>query len=431
MSDAAAPRARAAIGWLALALLLGWTSCVHHGVGPLKRGSEGHWYATRAFLFEHEATAALLEPPALAFAVLALPALLLAATVALAGGSALASALAVSCALATALFVFYGTRAPLPWQFFGWRGSAVLWGVALVVGSALTAPWLARSWRALPRWLRVAVYAPIALGGVALLRNATGTDESLPFAISPWPALPVFGLEVGALGCAAIFAGAALGAAGVARWRAGGDARRPGALVIAAGVALPALLLQAGAGLGLLPFHPGVGTSALCAAASGVLIALAARRAADSDGSSALCVRGLALAALLVGAPVLVGQAWAWVDYQRTRELRAREIIDALHAYLERESLYPDRLDELVERGLLARIPEPAIGFPLGRVDAFDYASYGTSYLLDFSAPRWVQCHYTPAPILEDLDEEERAELAAEGGLEEAWSCPSTPPELW
>ena len=133
MSDAAASRARAAIGWLALLLLLGWTSCVHHGIGPLKPGSEGHWYATRAFLFEHDATASLLEPPALAFAVLALPALLLAAVVALASGSALASAIAVGCTLATALFVFYGTRAPLPWQFFGWRGSAVLWSVALVL----------------------------------------------------------------------------------------------------------------------------------------------------------------------------------------------------------------------------------------------------------------------------------------------------------
>lgn len=429
MSDAATPRARAAVGWLALLLLLGWTSCVHHGIGPLKPGTEGHWYATRAFLFEHDATASLLEPPALAFAVLALPALLLAAAVALASGSALASALAAGCTLATALFVYYGTRAPLPWQFFGWRGSAVLWSVALVVGAALTAPWLARSWRALPRWLRVAVYAPIALGAIALLRNATGTDESLPFAISPWPALPVFGLEVGALGCAAIFAGAALGAHGVARLRAGSNGA--GALLAAAGVALPALLLQAGSRLGLLPFHPGVGSALLSASASGALIALAARRIARGDGASALSARGLALAALLVGAPVLAGQAWAWLDYERTREQRARVIIDALHAYLERESLYPDRLDELVKAGFLTSIPEPTIGFPLGRVDGFDYASYGTSYLLDFSAPRWVQCHYTPAPILEDLDEEERAELAADGGLEESWSCPSTPPELW
>ena len=166
-----------------------------------------------------------------------------------------------------------------------------------------------------------------------------------------------------------------------------------------------------------------LGSALLCA----VLIALAARR----PPSSALQARNLALAALLVGAPVLLGQAWAWLDYERTRERRAREIIDALHTYLEREDLYPDRLDELVKAGMIERIPEPAIGFPLGRVDGFDYASYGTSYLLDFSAPRWVQCHYTPAPILEDLDEEERAELAAEGGLEEAWSCPSTPPELW
>lgn len=429
MSDAATSRARAAIGWLALLLLLGWTSCVHHGVGPLKPGTEDQWYAPRAFLFENESTAGLLDPPALAFAVLGIPALVLATAVAVASGSAVASAVAVACVLATALFVYYGTRAPLPWQFFGWRGSAVLCSVALVVGGALVAPRLARSWRALPRWARVVVYLPIALGAIALLRNATGTNEKLPFAISPWPALPVFGLEVGALTCAAVFAGAALGAYGVA-WLRGG-ARAPGALLCAAGVALPALLLPAGARLGLLPFHPGVGICLVAAVASGALIALAVRRAARGDATSALSVRALALAALLVGAPVLTGQAWAWLDYQRAREQGARVIIDALKAFYQRESLYPDRLDELVKTGLLARIPEPTIGFPLGHVDAFDYASYGTSYLLDFSAPRWVQCHYTPAPSLEDLDEEERAELAAEGGLEESWSCPSTPPELW
>ena len=50
---------------------------------------------------------------------------------------------------------------------------------------------------------------------------------------------------------------------------------------------------------------------------------------------------------------------------------------------------------------------------------------------VEFPAPRWVQCHYTPAPLAEDLDEDEKAELAAEGGLEESWSCPSAPPELW
>jgi hypothetical protein len=42
-----------------------------------------------------------------------------------------------------------------------------------------------------------------------------------------------------------------------------------------------------------------------------------------------------------------------------------------------------------------------------------------------------VQCAYTPAPLEEDLDAGERAELQEDGGLEEAWSCPSRPPELW
>ena len=124
---------------------------------------------------------------------------------------------------------------------------------------------------------------------------------------------------------------------------------------------------------------------------------------------------------------MLLGQAWSWLDYERTREQRARTIINALHTYLERESLYPDRLDELVEAGLLERIPEPTIGLPLERVDGFDYASYGTSYLLDFSAPRWVQCHYTPARS-RDLDEE-IAPSCGRGGLRNL-GPPPTPPDV-
>ena len=207
MSEAPARRVHAAIGWLALALLLAWTAAVHHGVGPVKRGYDDKWYTPRAFLFANETTQGLLESPPLAFAVLGLPAAVLASAVAVASGSALALALALSCTLATLLFAFYGTRAPLPWEFFGWRGSAVLCSVALAVGTSLAAPWLARSWRALPVWLRIALYAPLVLGAVVLLRNVTGTNEKLPFAISPWPSVPVFGLEVGALGIAMILAG--------------------------------------------------------------------------------------------------------------------------------------------------------------------------------------------------------------------------------
>jgi hypothetical protein len=429
VSLAAGRRAHAAIGWLLLILLLGWTACVHHGVGPEKLGLDDRWYTPRAFLLEYESTGGLLASPALAFTLLCAPALVLAVAASLATGSALAGALAASCVLATALFTFYGTRAPLPWDFFGWRGSAVLCSVAAVSGTALAAPWLARSWLRLPRALRIAVYAPLVILVVVLLRNVTGTNEKLSFAISPWPALTVFGIEVGALGVAIVLAGAALAAFGATRARARGSERPAAALAFAAGMLVPLALLQAGSWLGLFPFHVGAGLVTAFTLATAALVAVSLWRTHES---SALRPRLLALAALLLGAPVLLGQAWAWLDYQRTREGRAREIIDALQVYVEREGLYPDELSQLVDAKLLARIPEPSIGFQLGDgVDSFDYASYGTSYLLDFSAPRWVQCHYTPAPILDDLDEEERAELAAEGGLEESWSCPSTPPELW
>jgi hypothetical protein len=430
VSVAAGGRARAAIGWLALAALIGWSACVHHGVGPLRPGVEPPWYAPRASLFAHEATAALLAPPALAFAALGLPALLLAICAAVGTGSALVAALATSCAAATLLFAFYGVVAPFPWEFFGWRGSAAICGVAAAVGFSLAAPLLARSWLAL-RWpARVLVFAPFALAVLALLRNATGTDASLPFAISPWPAVPVFGLEVAALLVAIWLAGAAAGVAWIARPRAGAAPRAMLAgLALGAGTSLA--LLAAGSAAGLFPFHASLRPLAPLGAACAVAILVACRVGARDPAALAVRARTLAVGAALVGIPLLAGQVWAWSDYYRTREIRAREIIDALHGYIEREGLYPDELDQLVAAGLLPRIPEPAIGFSWLYDGSFRYESYGTSYLLEFPAPRWVQCHYTPAPLVEDLDPEERAELAADGGLEEAWSCPSTPPELW
>jgi hypothetical protein len=430
VSGAAVRRHRAALGWIALLLLIGFAAFVHHGVGPLRPGTTAPWYAPRAFLFAHDATAALMDPATLAFAVLGLPALLLAACVVVATDSALAAALAASCTVAVLLFVFYGVVAPFPWQFFGWRGSLTIALVALAVGFALASPLLARSWLAL-RWpARIAVFAPFAFTTLAFLRNATGTDTSLPFAISPWPAVPVFGLEVGVLLVAVCLAGAALGLAWIARR---GGSGRAGALLAGAalGVAAALAVLAGGAAAGLFPF--GVSARALLppAVACAGAILLAGRIGVESGAQVAARARLLGVGAALIGVPLLVGQAWAWSDYHRTREVRARELIDALHDYVERESLYPDELDQLIEARLLERIPEPAIGFPWLYDGRFRYESYGTSYLLEFPAPRWVQCHYTPAPLLEDLDEEERAELLAEGGLEESWSCPSTPPELW
>ena len=153
-----------------------------------------------------------------------------------------------------------------------------------------------------------------------------------------------------------------------------------------------------------------------------------------------------ATAALLLGLPLLVGQAWARWDYTRTRDVYAQQIIDALRTYYEKEATYPESLDQLVETGLLAAIPKPQIGFPFPGSDdsAFTYQGFGTSYLLEFSAPRWVQCAYNPPYSDEDAVEDDGdAPDVAQGGDaaaaepdeadlgDGAWSCPSKPPELW
>jgi hypothetical protein len=125
-------------------------------------------------------------------------------------------------------------------------------------------------------------------------------------------------------------------------------------------------------------------------------------------------------------------------DYRRTRDARAGAIIDGLQAYYEREELYPDTLDELVSSAVLGEIPEPSIGFGFLYDADFEYQNFGTGYVLEFHAPRWVQCAYNPP--WQDEYEDEEPDVAAEPDDDEfesdeslggAWSCPSEPPKLW
>ena len=134
-----------------------------------------------------------------------------------------------------------------------------------------------------------------------------------------------------------------------------------------------------------------------------------------------------AVATALVGIPLVAGQALAYRDYVVTRDVRAQTIIDALEAFYSREEMYPDALAELVAARDLDEIPTPRIGFDFFYDKGFVYSSFGTSYLLEFIAPRWAQCAYNPP--WED-EEEEGADFVDES-LDEAWSCPSQPPELW
>jgi hypothetical protein len=432
-----APLRRRVLAALLLAAAFGWAALVHYGFGP--RPDLGlSWWSPRGFL-----TRALLGSP---WEVLALerslgtlcfgaPALVLAAACWMATRSAVMRALAVSAALVTLLFLFYGLGSGLTrlaWSLFHWRASATMIALSLVTGFVLVSPWLARSWLAQGWPLRLASFATAALGVIALERNVTGTNPRLPFAISPWPVVPVFGLEVVGTIVAALLAGVALGLLGLAR-RDGTVARW---LLVGLGLALPAAWLALGS-RGFLPFRSGLRGLVLATAvgAAGLALASLGRR----DPARLLRrARSLGAAALLVGVPLFVGQAWARLDYTRNRDVHAQRVIDALERYYADESVYPETLEALVERGDLDAVPRPELGFAwLGDRTPFTYQGFGTSYLLEFPAPRWVQCAYNP-PYEEEKEEEDGVpahdgdEAAGEDAvLAGAWSCPSSPPELW
>lgn len=423
-------RGRAATGLGLLALLLLYAAFLHHGLGPTPDGPIRAW-SPRGFLLLQSWVAPFEASPGLGVAVFSLPALALAVGVFLLTGSAVARTAAVACVLASALFSFYGLRPPGPgiWRFFDWRGSAVMVGLAAVLAATATAPLLARSWLRLPLAARLAVYVPVFVVVVAVLRNVTGTDPTLRFSISPWPVVPLFGITIGSVAVLGILAGMAC--AGWAFTRKG--AARWAALLVA--ILLPALWFK----LWHTSF-PARGMLAL--SLLGAVCAATVWIGARGDGLVARA-RHFAWGFALVLAPLAVGEALASFDYTRTREGKAREIIDALDAYYQQHEEYPESLEELVDGDYLERIPRPEIGFGfLGDDEEFAYQSFGISYNLEFSAPDWVQCAFNPAWTEEDWEEEEEEAEAeeeeeeapmadGEHALDESWSCPSSPPELW
>ena len=152
---------------------------IHYGVGPSNKGMAWHWYTPRTFLLDIELLYPVFETIGRALLGGALPALALVALVFATCRSAVGRALALTSLVAVLLYTFYGVQAPRIWEFFHWRASAVLALTAVVVGFSLAAPLLAASWLRLPWALRLLIYLPIVFAVFALVRNATGTDESL------------------------------------------------------------------------------------------------------------------------------------------------------------------------------------------------------------------------------------------------------------
>jgi len=371
---------------------------IHHGLGPRPELPESalRWWSPRGFLMQAlvgSSWESLLNDRAKGMAVFGTPSLLLLIALWATTRSALARALAVTTMLAITFFLYYALgsgNAQLVWNFFHWRWSGTMLAVATVMGCAIASPWLAASWLRLGWIARLAWFLPITAAVLVIERNVTGTDEYLPFAISPWPAVQVFGFEAIGTTLAAELAGAAI----------------------------------------------------LCV----VLLAIAAIGVRFDPERLRRRAVHTAAAGVLLGLPLFVGEAWARWDYTRTRDVYAQRIIDALDGYYAVQTTYPESLEQLVEAKLLDAIPKPEIGFALPGEgeNVFTYQGFGTSYLLEFSAPRWVQCAYNPPYLDEDGEQADpdHAPDVAQGGEgstpegkddlgDGAWSCPSKPPELW
>ena len=402
---------RVGLGWATSLLSWTWVAGCYRGLGPPHAPAwwapTGSWHRS-PFLGDlaggpfDGADAALLTVPALA---------LCAATFSLTA-AALPRSLALGSVPSSALFVFYGLRAPFPWEFFGASGSLTILATGLVIGAAAASPLLARRWRTAPGAAPASCAVALSLLAIGLQCHATGWDTDARFNLSPWPAVPIFGLDIAGYALAGLLLTVGVSLA---------NTRVSPALSIPGGLAL--LIGWHATRFGWTP-AAGLTLTFLFALAMGL------SRAALSPHDRAMLGRDLAVGGLLLAVPLLAGRAIAEGDHAHTRYVAAERLIQALAEHYEREEVYPDELSALVASGDLGEVPTPRIGFAavyaLGLLEAprFAYQSLGSSYVLEFASTQWVQCVYSPPWI--DEDEPQRDEAA-----EEPWACPRKRPELW
>ena len=433
----------AAVGWIALIALDAYAVFLHQGLGSAPGGWASLWWHPTSFLLLHPTVGGWTDVPMQGVAIVCLPALLLSPVVFLGTRSAVARALSVSFVVMCGVFAVAGFSFGSLWELFHWRLSIVMIWIGLAVGFTIMSPALSKSWLRLQGVIRFVLYAPIAFAIVALIRNATGTDETLIMNFAPWPGISVFGLEIAAYAIVGGLFGLAVGLGAISQWTKrlpSPDGRRiAGALVgVLAGVMIPAIWWSARFGS---PGASAVGGIVVLAA-----IALGLSSITRSGDRSAVLTRRaahFALGACLVIAPVLAGRAWANADYTLNKFVRAKIATDALAEYYAKEGVYPDSLGELTDENYLEELPRPRVGFDflydVGLLEPieFSYRGLGSSYVPEFVSTEWVQCAYNPPwspnaganPEYEYEDDEEYADEDDESG--EVWSCPDTRPELW
>ncbi len=420
------------VGWIALVALGGYAAFLYRGIGSAPGGWASEWWHPTSFLILNPTVSGWTDVPAQGVLILSLPSIALAAAVFLGTRSSLARALAVSLVVTSVAFCAVALIASPTWEHFHWRLSVVLMLIGLSIGCAIMSPALAAAWLRrgpLVRWL---IYLPLAFAVVALMRNATGTDATLPANISPWPAITVFGLEMGAYSIVGALLGLAIGLAGISQW-----GKRTGVVLLGVlvGCAFPAIW-----------FHQRFsntepGELVVMTILTVVALGLASiTRGGDRTSRLAQRAATFALGAALVLAPIYAGRAWAAADYTVNKFVRARIATNALAQYYAKEGVYPDRLTELTEQNYLDALPKPRVGFDffyqLGLLPPieFDYRGLGSGYVLEFNSTEWVQCAYNPPWVAGgggEYEDEYAEESDSDDRTTEAWSCPDTRPALW
>jgi hypothetical protein len=421
------------------------------GPGPDDLLEDRAWWEPRGWVLRWQTVGALADlarggstQQALAVLILSLPAVAATTLGLMTARGALGRALSFWTGLTLVVFCYYGLLAPRVWQFFDWRFTAVAASFTAIASAILFAPSLGRALAGLPRAAALGLAAILIATVFALCTEVTGTNADMPFNVSPWPVVTMFGL-----GLVGSWIAATHVAAGTGLWlrdRFASAGPRAGLLVASLGAAV------GGAALSFWLFRaPDGGAIAVLtiAAAAYALVAAARHRGESGDGRWRLAI-GVALL-LLIGAT-----DWSARRFQAVaRDATARDVLLALDGYHQKHGTYPDDLEELVGQGL-DDVPRPQIGFWLDDDDRFLYTNYGDSYSLEFASVQWVQCTYSPPFSYASLDDEEEYE-AEEGekepwelddvdvaaadpaltaslqevGLPGAWNCPGEPPKLW
>ena len=401
----ATPLARP-LGWALLAFLVVYTAGIHQGLAPAPGGMPTEWWHPTGFLRDAAPVAGWVGRPLLGTFMLTLPAAIATLLLCLATRSAVGRAIGTCSIVSVAIMGFYGlSGARRIWEFFHWRGSLVILATGVAVGCTLAAPWLAGRWLRLRSHWKLVSYAPVFFAVASIIRNATGTDENLFFNFSPWPAIPVLGLEIGCYTIVGLMIGAAAGLTAFA-------GAKPRLALRIVGFASGAILPVIWFGSRFSQTRPPALLALSVISAAILCLALIARGGNRHLERRRRAIH-LAVGAALVAFPLLSGRALADRDYALTRHDRAQILIDALARYYRDEYEYPEHLSALVEGGYLAQIPKPRIGFQiyydLGWLDPleFDYQSLGSSYVLEFVSTEWVMCAYNPPWDDEEGDEED------------------------